>query len=1011
MNKSKKIKLIISVLITIVVCIFSLGIDLEDIIIPDDAGYELHPEDDNYHMGEDYTSYSYSDEEFEYIDSETGEEFVKKAIEYKEYIEDGIDIWIDAGKTISGDDSYEIIDMEEVDSGGMGTIKLDYDSDKGIAWVVAGNYDENDPDKKITEWTLTINLYWYEKKNDDGTYMYDDDYKAKNIAHEIGHVYGLKDLEGIEDYYNLMYYKKNPFKSITEDDLLGMEVCTESFISDEWVPVATEDRCMNHIYTTRSGQEVVIEHKDAHTYSDSNDPTCNDCGYIRPVRVPIENIGMLFMVRIDGQTWVLNQYSDCYNLPRGGKLCWHEVTGSDNPYASDFPYAYCYNYNGIDYTFGDSNKNHERSFYNLRKQTKVSDNDKSYYLKYVFNRKWSNYWYPQYLKSETSKRGVFWAELEYDEIEGHYVVIKRALVNEGPDSLGITGTEVWSPSLHFPAYFSNAIYDPLNKHSDFISPYIEIVRNFLIDRYSEEVTFMLNWEGSDLDLTLVTPNGTVIDPELARSDPDIDYVETETYEFYRISEPEEGQWQAKVKAVDVDGEEPYTLEVFGKSPDIEFNVYTDKENYSYPEKVLVSADVIAIDYVAGAEVTGTVLTPDGSTADIVLYDDGLPLHGDETPDDGMYSNYFAKYSEDGEYTFDMLVENTEGFNVDSNEPVYPFTRIDTAKVAVTGIPEELPTEISLDFPDSIQYSDMLSGKAILASEGEPLEGKEVEFGCMLPIEVITTDENGISYSSLYKVEEASGESKNPICVNFYGDDCYLPGYSQKYIEIEKEDAELTYTGNTLTEIGSNTTLSCNVSQEDDGYPGDITLAGPAYFTLTTHEGFSETYTADVDSDGMATVDVELPVGLYSVVATIDSDCYIAEQSKEAVLAVYDSQGPHITGGGWFIPEGKEGKVNFNFELKYKKDSTLKGNLKVTDDNTGTNYKAIDFDYMVVVGSKAYLSGNIAIDGEGSYPFTAVIEDNGSPGNGSDRFSIDILAGGEHIVFDEIIGSGSIVVHK
>ena len=109
--------------------------------------------------------------------------------------------------------------------------------------------------------------------------------------------------------------------------------------------------------------------------------------------------------------------------------------------------------------------------------------------------------------------------------------------------------------------------------------------------------------------------------------------------------------------------------------------------------------------------------------------------------------------------------------------------------------------------------------------------------------------------------------------------------------------------------------------------------------------------------------------------------------------------------------GKEEKVNFNFEVKYKKDSTLKGNLKVTDHNTGVDYKAIDFNYMVVVGSKAYLSGNLTTNGEGSYPFTAVIEDSGSLGSDSDRFSIDIEVDGEHIVFGEIIDAGSIVVHK
>jgi hypothetical protein len=618
--------------------------------------------------------------------------------------------------------------------------------------------------------------------------------------------------------------------------------------------------------------------------------------------VPIDNIGGFLVARIDGQSWVLNPdiyyssfsqlagYSSCYNLPSGGSLCWKEVTGSENPYYPDFPYAYCYNYNGTDYTFGNSNKNHVRSFFNLRKQTKVSDNEKSYYLKYVF-RRFGNEWYPQYQKSASKKRGIFWAELKHDVAEGWYVVMKRSLIETGSDIM--YGDEVWSPSLHFPAYYRNNIFNYLDEITGVVSPLTEVMEKLYIDRYNEEVTFMLKWPGSDLDLTLVTPNGTVIDPELAYLDPDIDYVETETYEFYRVFEPEAGQWQAKVKAVDVDGEEPYTLEVFGRASDI----------------------------------------------------------------------------------------------------------------------QPIPTELTLDFPLSVQYSDMLSGSATLTSEEKPLEGKEVEFGCMLPVEKITTDENGIAFSTEYKVKEASGESQSPICVNFYGDDRYLPSYSEKHIEIEKENATLTYTGDTITEVGSSTALSCNVSQEDDGYPGDITLSGPVTFTLTTEEGFSETYTADINTDGIATMDIELSVGLYSVVASIDSDYYILDESSEETLAVYDPRGPFITGGGWFIPGGKEDKVNFGFEVKYKKDGTLKGNLKVTDHNTGTEYSAVGFNYMVIVEGKAYISGNLSIDEEGGHPFTAVIEDSGSPGSGSDRFSIDFEVDGENIVFDEIIGSGSIVIHK
>ena len=738
MGKNKKIKTFLSVLLVFLICIFNQGFT-EDCEIPEDAGWSLFPSKSN--MGSATTSYSYDDKplKYEIIEDGISEEFEKRAIDYKDYVEKAITMWNDTAGGVVNDDNYEIINMEELESGGMGTIKLAYNEDKGNAWVNIC-YMESDTDKKITNWTLTINTYWFEKKNSDGSDFYDYEDKVKTIAHEIGHVFGLADLKDTNNYSQIMYYRKNPSKSITANDIQGMEVVTESFTSDEWVPVATEDRCTNHVYTTRSGGEFILEHKDTHSYIDESYITCPDCGHMRNIEIPIINIGELLVARIDGQSWVLNQptslfsnlagYSSCYNLPRGGTLCWNDI--SDIISYNQYDHEYCYNYNGTNYIYGDSaaNKHWEESFKYLRQLTEIRGSKGSYhYLSYVLSRKWSLHWYPQYVETEKNLYGIFWAELQGSKEEGYYLVTKRGLVDKETADLMNRG-EVWSPELRIPVYFSGV--------SDYQTPAIsldgtidlssEIIKSIVIDGYNPEVTFMLKWPGSDLDLTLKGADGTVIDPELALSDPNIDYIETDTYEFYRIFEPASGQWEAVIEAVDVEGEEPYTLEVFGKASEIPVN----------------------------------------------------------------------------------------------------------------------PTELVLDFPYAIQYSDMLSGKATLTSKGELLEGMEVEFGCMLPQETLITDENGEVYSSPYKVIEPAG-TKDPVCVNFYGNNNYLSSYSKQYIEIEKENAFIAYSGDTIVEVGSPVTLSCEVAEEPDESPGDITLAGQVSFSLTTEEGFYKTYTADVDS--------------------------------------------------------------------------------------------------------------------------------------------------------------------
>jgi hypothetical protein len=51
MEKNKKIKLLLSALLIFIICIFTLGISLEDIEIPEDVIFKLHPDKSNYHMG------------------------------------------------------------------------------------------------------------------------------------------------------------------------------------------------------------------------------------------------------------------------------------------------------------------------------------------------------------------------------------------------------------------------------------------------------------------------------------------------------------------------------------------------------------------------------------------------------------------------------------------------------------------------------------------------------------------------------------------------------------------------------------------------------------------------------------------------------------------------------------------------------------------------------------------------------------------------------------------------
>lgn len=72
-----------------------------------------------------------------------------------------------------------------------------------------------------------------------------------------------------------------------------------------------------------------------------------------------------------------------------------------------------------------------------------------------------------------------------------------------------------------------------------------------IDSSVKSASFGVTWPGSDINLTLIAPDGSLITPELAQDDPNITYTRGETYTIYTIKNPIPGKWTMNITAVDV----------------------------------------------------------------------------------------------------------------------------------------------------------------------------------------------------------------------------------------------------------------------------------------------------------------------------------------------------------------------------------------------------------------------------------------------------------------------------
>lgn len=198
-----------------------------------------------------------------------------------------------------------------------------------------------------------------------------------------------------------------------------------------------------------------------------------------------------------------------------------------------------------------------------------------------------------------------------------------------------------------------------------------------IDGSVSQAKFVVDWPGSDIDMALLAPDGTVIDHAAAGTYPNVELVIGDTYEAYTIDQPLPGDWEMILSGVTIPaGGEAYNTTVMASTP-IEISVDTDQAAYSTGELVHITAELDDGMGIPGADVVATIAAPSGAAADgdrVRLYDDGL--HGDGAAGDGMYANDFRRLCWTG--TYDITVEG-EGL---SNAGV-PFVRVGSRQITAS----------------------------------------------------------------------------------------------------------------------------------------------------------------------------------------------------------------------------------------------------------------------------------------------------------------------------------------
>jgi uncharacterized protein YegL len=588
----------------------------------------------------------------------------------------------------------------------------------------------------------------------------------------------------------------------------------------------------------------------------------------------------------------------------------------------------------------------------------------------------------------------------------------------------------------------------------------------LVDSSIGSITFSLFWPGSDLDLFIVKPDGSIIDPEVAENDPNITFTSGPTYEFYNLYAPEAGEWVLRIfgKLTDSSGEE-YTILATAEDA-MMLMVMTDKSEYMLGNPIKITAsvedsylDVIEPQYITGMSVQVLAHDPTSNQYILELYDDGL--HEDGEPNDGIYANIFSSTNLLGSYNFNVRATGVSGRQNQS------FTREHSLSVVVTQY-ANLPPTLDVPYVEPTQYSDDLNFTISASDPNDPVESLSFSH-TDLPngIALISNGDGTATVTGI--IAAAPGTYDVDFTIT---DPDGLSDTKTIPIVVYPEVARATYTGPMLVSTSCADCPSAIVplratiqdvsavfdDPDYDPYPGNITNATVSFVNRDNSDAvLCTTNVALLDPSNQTTgtaacdwaVDIGKNAGLDYTIGIMVHGYYIRNSTAEdTVVVVSKPTSNFITGGGYFLNNRSGGafagdsglKSNFGMNIKFtKKLTALQGRVTIIVHQDGNTYHiktnalsslvAIPYDQNNPQSGSAELIAKanvtnvtdplVPIELVGNATMQVRLKDNGEPGS-ADLLSISLWGKDNELLFSsnwdgvqtipQVLNGGNLQIH-